>query len=167
MTFTTGSGGGSSSIGGSSDVALSSPTTGNTLGYDGTVQKWINVTSSAHVHTAAQISNASSIGRLVLTAATVSDALNAIDAAASEHQHSANDVVDLHTVATTGQYDDLIGRPELSMQFILAVNGVYPIRDTDSQAAHFYGVNAPGYGAGQARPNDLWTKTLSDFTAAP
>lgn len=41
MSF--GGGGGSSSISGSTDVALSNPSTGQVLGYNGTIGKWQNV----------------------------------------------------------------------------------------------------------------------------
>lgn len=66
-----GGGGGSGAIGGATDVALNSPSNNQVLTYDSSIEKWKNAASSGGggSTTSANITDASTIGRSILTAA--------------------------------------------------------------------------------------------------
>lgn len=57
------------------------------------------------------IIDASSVGKGLLTSQSESEARSAIDAARADHAHGASDVSGLSSVATSGEYEDLDGKP--------------------------------------------------------
>ncbi len=78
-----GGGGSTSSIGTSTDVAISNPADTQVLTYDGAVAKWKNATAAGGAVSSSQITDATAVGQSVLTAASTTAARTAIGAGTS------------------------------------------------------------------------------------
>jgi len=78
MGFNSVSGASASSIAGSSDVALNNVANDNYFAYDGSIQKWKNITGSSGAIPSTSITDSTAVGRSVLTSATQAAARTAI-----------------------------------------------------------------------------------------